>query len=838
MARNIFELFGTITVNGLDNVKTKLSKLDDQFKQTDASLAKLGRQTTALGTAITKNVTLPIIALGAGLAVAVSKTIAYADNLVKLESVTGLTGATLQEFHHVANMTNADFGGLTNTIEQFTRRLPQLSKEGGPAYQAIKYLGVNIYDATGHIRNMNELFPEFIAKLQAIQNPAERVALAQQIFGRSVTELAPVLNLTTQQMEAMRKEAHDLGLVESDEAVKANKSFGQEVKKLQEQFAAFVRNIATDLIPILRDRVLPLIQGLAEKVKDAIKWWTNLDNGTKAMILSIAGFTAVIGPAILIAGKMVFAVRSIMTALALAKAAALGFNLVMAVNPFAVAIIGAAAFAVLLTSIINLENQRKGEEAKTKKNEEISAQLEEFVKLRKEQEDIIKTGEASHFQLYSKQSVADAKENLKSIQAAIVSFNRENGLSTPNAPVTAAQPPPDFGGGGKAEAEKPSDEYIRKLQEQGKTELQLLDVKEKEELAKTNNTEAEKLAIVQYFTNKRKRVIDEIQEKYLTEKDKEEAKEKEVEDEKARIAAEKQKQVDETVKQAFERQLKMSKSEIQLLNAQREDELSKVAGNKKAEAAINEYYDKMIVEKKKALMVQGLQFVGEAISKLGQLLAMNSANQIQQVENEQTAQEDAINKSTLSEKQKKVKLDALHADTAVKEKKLRHESAIQQKAISLVGAIINTALAVVGALAAMPGIPGIVMAAIVGALGIAEIAIIAAQPIPAAKGALIPRQAGGVSMQVGEGNDDEIVMPVKSGIKTITDGILAGIGRAWAPPQPGYAFAGAGGGSMARTNNLTLNIGTFIGDDRGIKELELRLAPYRILESQRKGESS
>jgi hypothetical protein len=125
------------------------------------------------------------------------------------------------------------------------------------------------------------------------------------------------------------------------------------------------------------------------------------------------------------------------------------------------------------------------------------------------------------------------------------------------------------------------------------------------------------------------------------------------------------------------------------------------------------------------------------------------------------------------------------------------------------------------------------MAVVVGALGEAKIALIAAQPIPLAAGALIRGGRGGVFAQMGEGTQDELVMPLETGVKSLAGRLADAIGGIMFPGIGGaQALAGAGIGAQYHTH---YEIGALIGDDRSLKEFDRRLRPFRESENQRRG---
>ena len=96
---------------------------------------------------------------------------------------------------------------------------------------------------------------------------------------------------------------------------------------------------------------------------------------------------------------------------------------------------------------------------------------------------------------------------------------------------------------------------------------------------------------------------------------------------------------------------------------------------------------------------------------------------------------------------------------------------------------------------------------------------------------------------LGEGGEDEMVLPLKSGIGVLVDalvnelqnrplqGIAAPATASTVPFQRRQRHSHAPAASAVHN----WNIGVLVADERGIKELERRQAKYRISESQRRG---
>lgn len=363
--RKVFALFGTIAIDGMSTVKKELSGLDKNLQQLSKEMRKTGRQMVRLGSDMTKTFTAPIVAGTAAIGVMTNSLGLYADKLLDLEQITGLSTENLQKFEHVSKVAGVSFDGLVSIITKFTNQLPELEKGGNAASEAFGKLGVSIRNGEGDVRSMNDLFPEMLNALQGVENVTERNALAQDIFGRSLTDLAPVLGLTKEGLNSAMREAEGLGIILGGKAITAANNFRIEAELLKEQLTVAGRDISTMLVPVLRDdlfpiikhRIIPAIKSMSERLVGAISWFTELSGTTKKAIIGMIAFTAAVGPMILILGKLLISLSAIRTSMLL-------LNAVFVANPIGLvitAVVGLTAAFIALNHSQNasIEKQKQ-----------------------------------------------------------------------------------------------------------------------------------------------------------------------------------------------------------------------------------------------------------------------------------------------------------------------------------------------------------------------------------------------------------------------------------------------------------------------------------------------
>ena len=124
---------------------------------------------------------------------------------------------------------------------------PTLSEAG----KALKELGVETSTTSGELRSEEEVFADTITALQSMTNETERARYASLIFGKSGTELAALLNTSAADTQALKDEAHEYGMIMSNEAVAASATFEDSLTKLNHTIDGLKNNMIGELLPAI-----------------------------------------------------------------------------------------------------------------------------------------------------------------------------------------------------------------------------------------------------------------------------------------------------------------------------------------------------------------------------------------------------------------------------------------------------------------------------------------------------------------------------------------------------------------------------------------------------------
>lgn len=172
-----------------------------------------------------------------------------ADTSVKL----GVNAERLQEWRYAAKLANVEQETLDTGIARFARLVGQAQEGSRGAREAIAKMGAGAFTATGQIKPLEQLLPMVADHLKSLKTPYERAAFAQQLFGRGGSELIPMLIDGSLGLEALGKEARSLGLIFSNDAVRAAGRMSDELDKAEMVVLSLKNTIGMALAPVVVD---------------------------------------------------------------------------------------------------------------------------------------------------------------------------------------------------------------------------------------------------------------------------------------------------------------------------------------------------------------------------------------------------------------------------------------------------------------------------------------------------------------------------------------------------------------------------------------------------------
>jgi len=859
VGKELFKLWGVIGMQGVEATKSELLKIDRQSRKVQKEMDRMGRKVTDVGKVLTKALTVPLIAAAAA-------TVKFIDDAADL--------------NETVSKTEAIFGDSADAILKWSdssaKALGQTKQEALDAATTFAIFGQKAGLSGKELQGFSTEFVELASDMASFFNtePEEAITAIGAAF-RGETE--PIRRYGVMLDDAtMRQKAFELGLVSSTKnalmpqtkILAAQALIMEQTTQAQGDFARTAGGLANqkriltarvkDTSAALGQLFLPvalkavdMAGDLLESVQGLIKWWKGLSEQTKTTIKGFVLLAAAIGPVTIVIGKIIVFSKVLIPLLVALKTGTFGWAAAMGVLQKSVLgvtlVVGALAalawyfysqwetvsvqlkiiwarMRLFIAKGVNsiAQTVADGMLKIVESVESVGSAIPGLGKKFKDAKISILQFKAALFRDIAKQTQyvgtirdqAEANVTLSdSLKKAVADGKAALGIKKETTVQTQKQIDAEKAAA-KAAAKIAEDrkqfdaDILEQTRRVGADKMTLLSLEREKAVEEAERLGADVQAVRELYAAKERELLAEQEQARVDFNDRTREQINELSLTKLELLEiEKQ----EMLRQAEE--LGAGKDEINTLFALKEAELK----------------DRLRREEKrkdKQLLRERLGEVTRFGNQLNGILNKFADNRLKRLELDEKRQIEAVKNSQMTEEQKQAAIQKIEEETEKKRQAMERQRAIREKVAALFNIALNTATAVIEAL------PNIPLSIVIGAMGLAAAAAVIAQPLPFQEGGLVRGSEEGINAQIGERGQDELVMPLATGVNLFVDSILNRLNEIEFPtfggPSPVLA-------AEVPSRTVNLNIGTLVADNRGLKELERRLTTIRISEDQRKG---
>lgn len=232
--------------------------------------SKLGVWFTALGTAIKMALgqILAIVGVITGLGVLFTKITngvsRLGDEIDKGSQRLNMTTSQYQKWSYAMELCGSSIEELREGYNQMSTKISQAINGTEDSAQAFKDLSVNIYDSNNQLRSTGDIFEDTIKQLQQIENPTERTAAAQKIFGESTAKLNPLLNAEAGFLDEVMRTQRALNSEMSGGLVAASARYRDAITTMRQSWQGLKNTLAEALLPVLQRVVVWITVAVAK----------------------------------------------------------------------------------------------------------------------------------------------------------------------------------------------------------------------------------------------------------------------------------------------------------------------------------------------------------------------------------------------------------------------------------------------------------------------------------------------------------------------------------------------------------------------------------------------
>ena len=266
--------------------------------------SKLGVWFTALAAAIKMALgqILAIVGVITGLGVLFTKITngvsKLGDEIDKGSQRLNMTTSQYQKWSYAMELCGSSIEELREGYNQMSTKISQAINGTEDSAKAFKDLSVNIYDSNNQLRSTGDIFEDTIKQLQQIENPTERTAAAQKIFGESTAKLNPLLNAEAGFLDEVMRTQRALNSEMSGGLVAASAKYRDAITTMKQAWQGLKNTLAETLLPVLQRVVVWITVAVAKinillRAIFGLKKSEPMEGATK----STNGFTTSVGKA-------------------------------------------------------------------------------------------------------------------------------------------------------------------------------------------------------------------------------------------------------------------------------------------------------------------------------------------------------------------------------------------------------------------------------------------------------------------------------------------------------------------------------------------------------------
>jgi hypothetical protein len=248
-----------------DDAAKEMGQFDDKISQASSQASTSTGSFDKLGSALKSGIKVGAMAAAGAIAAvttaAISATKAvvdlsdesanWADELLTTSTQMGISAETLQEWSYAARFIDTETESMQKGMYRVVKAMDEATRAGLDNIEITDSLSVSMKNTNGTYKDSEEVFYSTIDALGQIADETEREIAAQEIFGKSYQDMVPLINAGSEGLRAYAKEAHESGVILSDDVVGALGDYDDVLQRVDAQQDALKKSFVVNFIPAL-----------------------------------------------------------------------------------------------------------------------------------------------------------------------------------------------------------------------------------------------------------------------------------------------------------------------------------------------------------------------------------------------------------------------------------------------------------------------------------------------------------------------------------------------------------------------------------------------------------
>lgn len=237
-----------------------IKELIAKFSSDTSGLESGTSKANAIIGTFAKTAAAAALTVGTAFAVLAVKQAHAGDELGKISDKFGVATEALSRYDHAAALADVSTGELANAFKFMQHSMVESIKGTEGAVLAYRALGLNAKELIK--LKPEDSFARIATALSKIENPAQRSALAMDIFGRAGANMLPMLKDGAAGLKAAADEADRFGLTISRVDAASLEAANDAIKKIGDAASGAARQFSVGLAPAVSSVVERLLKGV------------------------------------------------------------------------------------------------------------------------------------------------------------------------------------------------------------------------------------------------------------------------------------------------------------------------------------------------------------------------------------------------------------------------------------------------------------------------------------------------------------------------------------------------------------------------------------------------
>lgn len=192
----------------------------------------------------------------AGIAAATKSFLTFADQVGKSADAINISTKELQQYRFAAEQSGITNSTLDQSFLVFSKRLGELKNGFGPLFAFAAKYDKNLAETLKTTDDYSQALKLLFARMNELKSSTDKTTLANAAFGRSGLVMTVMLNKGVRGLEAMKKEALDLGIVVREKLIRES----EKTNDMWNIFTKILRTATGEMV----SGMIPSLQSLAQ----------------------------------------------------------------------------------------------------------------------------------------------------------------------------------------------------------------------------------------------------------------------------------------------------------------------------------------------------------------------------------------------------------------------------------------------------------------------------------------------------------------------------------------------------------------------------------------------